>query len=492
MNAVPTVRIRSLEAVTTCALFTLDSAGSVDFWSREAEQLFGYSPAEIEGAWLGEIFSSGPAHVAERWLQAAREQGRFAGEHRHLRRDGEAFWAEIIIQSTGCSSSTGFLVMVRDIAERRRWRRLDPSTRVDQATNAVVTIDASGKLLSVSGAAEEMFGYCKEELLGQPVEQLIPGFPCEGLLTNRVRYLAGPAGGEAEAGRSLYGRRKDGAEFAAEISLHPFEAKEGACVLVSIHDLTQRRQRETQSHRMLIESAHAARLSAVGEMVSGLAHEINQPLAAASNYLRGCIRLAQNGAEVRNSDLIQWMELAAAQTTRACEIVTRLKAFVKKGEPQRTRVDLNQLIEQSIALSIAAPEAGGDAVSVQLQLDWELPAITIDRVQIQQVLANLFRNAIEAMRETPPERRILQVQTQLCGDMVKVCIMDFGCGIAPEHLQRLYEAFFTTKESGIGLGLSISRSIIEQHRGELSVTSTPGQGTTFSFTLPLELVESDG
>ena len=222
-------------------------------------------------------------------------------------------------------------------------------------------------------------------------------------------------------------------------------------------------------------------------MISGLAHEINQPLAAAANCLRGCIRMTQKDVGSNNEDLIHWLELAASQTSRACEIVSRLGAFVKKGDTQRKYVDINQLIEQSIVLAsmtFYSSKDGFDGVSVQTFLDARLPQVTADRVQIQQVLINLIRNGAEAMCDASLTERLLIIRSELVGKAIRVSVEDRGAGIAPNQIPRLFEAFFTTKEHGVGLGLSISRSIIDQHRGELSVSPASPRGTIFSFTLP--------
>lgn len=479
------------------AMIMVNSHGRLIAVNPQTEKMFGYSAAELLGEPVEKLVPVRfrAEHPANRDRFLASPMVRAMGSGRDLygqRKDGSEFPVEIGLNPVDSDEGPIILGSIVDITERKK---ADDRFRlaVESAPNSMVMTDAVGRIVLANLETERLFGYSRQELLGQLVEILVPDRFKLKHPGYRQEFFNRPEARSMGMGRNLSGRRKDGHEFPVEVGLNPIDTKEGLRVLIAIVDITERKRLESQARRLLLESAHAARLSTVGEMVSGLAHEINQPLAAASNYLRGCIRLAQNGQKVTNEELTHWMDLAAAQTTRACEIVTRLGAFVKKGETQRTPIDLNQLIEQTIALSTTTLDSGKDAfdaVSVQTHLDSDVPIVKADRVQIQQVLSNLIRNAIEAMRETPAERRVLQIRSKRQGAFVQVSVSDSGPGIAPEHLQRLFEAFFTTKATGIGLGLSISRSIIEQHHGELMVSSVMGQGTTFNFTLPVDDVES--
>jgi two-component system sensor kinase FixL len=218
----------------------------------------------------------------------------------------------------------------------------------------------------------------------------------------------------------------------------------------------------------------------MGEMASALAHELNQPLSAVANYLQGSKRLLQNSADTRAPMIMEALDKASEQAVRAGQVIHRLRDFVARGETEKRIESIKKLIEEASALALVA--AKDHSVRVNLQLDPSRDLVLADRVQIQQVLLNLLRNALEAMQAS--ERRVLDVSTSPAeNDMVAVDIADTGCGIAPDVASRLFQPFVTTKRQGMGVGLSISRTIIQSHGGEITVEPNPGGGTVFRFTL---------
>lgn len=235
------------------------------------------------------------------------------------------------------------------------------------------------------------------------------------------------------------------------------------------------------------DTAQLARLATIGRMVAELAHEINQPLAAAANYARACLNFGRSGRLVVAPEALEWMNRCAEQSLRAVRIAKRLGSFVKKDDGARTFVQVNTLVEQVLALPQSTIRSGADAaapIEVSVQLDAGAPEVEADQVQIEQVLLNLVRNAIEAMQEMPGRRHVLTVQTALDDLSAVISVADTGPGIPAERLADLFEPFFTTKPTGVGLGLSISREIVEDHGGRMTVRSSPA-GTVFAFTLPL-------
>ncbi len=253
-------------------------------------------------------------------------------------------------------------------------------------------------------------------------------------------------------------------------------------------EMEERRRAEEQVQWHQAELAHVARLSTVGEMVAELAHEVNQPLSAISSYAQACQRLLSPGSPDRTEELLVSLSQVAEQADRAAEIIRRLRRFVTKAKPAQVVVDLNALIREVAALmNIDARMA---KAQVDLELTDPLPPVVGDRIQLEQVLVNLMRNGFEAMREAEHEPRRLTIRTAVDGrQSVRVDVSDSGLGIAPAAIDRIFDRFFTTKPDGMGMGLPISLSIIENHGGRLWVTPNPDRGSTFHFTLPIDLGE---
>lgn len=253
--------------------------------------------------------------------------------------------------------------------------------------------------------------------------------------------------------------------------------------LVVATDITDLKRIEELNREQEARLARTSRLVTMGEMASTLAHELNQPLSAIANYSKGCVNRLSSGS-YRHEEILGAMEKANAQAARAGQIVRRVRDFVRKSEPKRSGVHLAEITED--ALGIAEIEARRLGVRIETSISPELPAVYADRIQVEQVLLNLIKNAAEAESGQPPERRIVQLRAECKDDMVEVSVTDFGHGIADKDRENLFSAFFTTKAEGMGMGLNICRSIIEFHNGRLWVDANPAGGCIFRFTLPLE------
>ena len=256
-----------------------------------------------------------------------------------------------------------------------------------------------------------------------------------------------------------------------------------------IRDLTERQQTEARLQELQSELVHMSRLTAMGEMASALAHELNQPLAAIANYMKGSRRLLENRQDQSLSVLRDAMEKAADQALRAGDIIRRLRDFVSRGESERRVEDVKKLIEEASALALVGAKDKG--VRVRFAFAPRLNYVLADKVQVQQVLLNLIRNAIDAM-ETAPTRELVVATSPAPDNMVEISVADTGGGIAPEIADQLFQPFVTTKSHGMGVGLSISRTIIESHGGSIAPRPNPGGGTIFTFTLPVVTKEEDG
>jgi two-component system sensor kinase FixL len=246
-----------------------------------------------------------------------------------------------------------------------------------------------------------------------------------------------------------------------------------------IRDLTERQQTEARLQELQSELVHISRLTAMGEMASALAHELNQPLSAIANYMKGSRRLLENSTDDRSALLRDALDKAGDQALRAGQIIRRLRDFVARGESERRVENVKKLIEEASALALVGAKDQG--VRVRFQFDPAVDLVLADKVQIQQVLLNLLRNAVEAMEGS--EKRELIISTAADDDMVTISVADTGSGIAPEMASQLFQPFITNKRHGMGVGLSISRTIVEAHGGQIDVEPNPAGGTIFRFTL---------
>jgi two-component system cell cycle sensor histidine kinase/response regulator CckA len=356
---------------------------------------------------------------------------------------------------------------------------------VESAPNGILVIDADGRIVLVNSQTERMFGYARDELLGASVETLLPDRFREAHPAHRKKFFADPKARRMGAGRDLYGRRKDGSEVPVEIGLNPIETADGVLTLSSIVDISERKAAAEQLHRHQTEMAHVARLSTMGEMAAGLAHEINQPLSAITNYADGCKNLLNGGshAPLRVHDMLLQI---TSEGHRAAEIIRRLRRFVSKLEPRYVTIDINELVRDACAL--VAHDARNRGVAMHFNVDKSAPRVLGDAVQLQQVVVNLVLNGFEAMDQNQRGERALEIETragETGAEFVEIAFKDRGIGLPNERADRMFEAFYTTKRRGLGMGLSISRSIVEAHGGRLAAENRPGGGAVLRVSLPL-------
>jgi two-component system sensor kinase FixL len=352
---------------------------------------------------------------------------------------------------------------------------------LDTIPDAMVVIDEQGTIHSFSSAAERQFGYTVAEVAGKNIKMLMPspyrenhdGY-IERYLRTRERRIIG-------IGRLVVGERKDGSTFPMELAVGEMHSGDRRFFTGFIRDVTQRQETEARLQELQSELVHISRLTAMGEMASALAHELNQPLLAIVGFMKGAQRLLGSGSgEDRSSMLRDAMDKAAEQALRAGQIIRRLRDFVARGESERRVESVKKLIEEASALALVGTKDQG--VRVRFQFDPAVDFVLVDKVQIQQVLLNLLRNAVEAMEES--ERRELVVSTAAADDgMIAITVSDTGSGIAPEVASQLFQPFVTSKPHGMGVGLSISRTIVEAHGGQIRAEPNPGGGTIFHFTL---------
>ena len=361
--------------------------------------------------------------------------------------------------------------------------RLDLQAVLDAAVEAVILIDENGIIETFNRSAERLFGWTAAEVLGKNVSLLMEGADRAGHDGYLKRFLMT---GEAKIigiGREVPARRRDGSVFPAMLAVGEVQQSSPRRFVGFLHDITLRRQAEESARQSEARLNHFGRLSTMGEMAAGLAHEINQPLTAIATFSQAATRMLARPEGIEREDLSEALDQITTQALRAGEVIKRLRAFVKNREVRHEMVDCSRLVEDSRLLLEA--DARSNNVRLRLQLADSLPPVTADPVQLQQVLINLVRNAIDATVDTAGPHREVVLRASLDDEgMVEVAVVDHGHGLSAEAAERLFHPFFTTKSSGTGLGLVISSSIIRAHNGRLFYRSTPGGGCTFFFTLP--------
>lgn len=350
----------------------------------------------------------------------------------------------------------------------------------DTAPEAMIVINEQGIVQSYGAAAERMFHWRPAEVIGRNISMLMPQPFRDQHDAYVQRYLKTGEKRIIGIGRIVVGQRKDGSTFPMELAVGEVNSEHGRFFTGFVRDLTDHKEREARVEELQAEVVHITRLSAMGEMASALAHELNQPLSAIANYLNGAKRLLARGggADPKALDAI---EKASGQALRAGDIIRRLRDFLSRGEGERSVESLSKLVHEACGLALVGAKESG--VEVRYELDPHLDRVLVDRIQIQQVLVNLVRNALESMHDEA--RRQLVVSTVIDDDMAIVGVADTGPGLDPSVAERLFQPFVTSKPQGMGVGLSISRTIVEAHGGRIWTEDNPGGGVIFRFSVRL-------
>lgn len=366
---------------------------------------------------------------------------------------------------------------LEDLTEREAHLR----SILDTVPDAMIVIDREGRMRSFSAAAERQFGWTAQEAVGQNVSMLMPepyraahdGYLQRYLQTGERRIIG--------IGRVVVGERKDGSTFPMELSVGEMKGVAHTYFTGFLRDLSDRETTERRLQDLQSELVHASRLTAMGEMASALAHELNQPLSAIANYMKGAERLLE--ADPPDKERIKrGLRNGAEQAIRAGDIIRKLRDFVAKGEVERRVESLPKLLEEACALAMIGARERGVRLTINIARDADL--VLTDKIQAQQVVLNLVRNAIEAMENAP--RRELKVSARtIPDDMIEISVADTGSGISPALVDQLFKPFQSTKSQGMGVGLSISRTIVEAHGGRIWAESVEGKGSTFFFSIPI-------
>jgi two-component system sensor kinase FixL len=472
------------------AIYMLDAEGRVTIWNTAAERLKGWTEQEAVGQHCSIFYPADTVKEGkpELDLGRARDQGKVEEEAWRLRKDGSEFLAHVSITALRDESGAlrGYGKVIRDVTNERAAERAYKASAshlrsiLSTVPDAMIVIDEHGAILSFSAAAERLFGYSEADVRGSNVSMLMPSPDRERHDGYLERYLSTGERKIIGIGRVVIGARRDGSTFPMELSVGEATGETQRVFTGFIRDLTERQDTQERLEELQSKLIHVARVSAMGTMASTLAHELNQPITAVANYAEGVRDLLSHPDPEDLPMIREALNDAVREALRAGQIVRRLRDFVARGEVEKTVEDLPTLIAEAAALGLlGAREKGVDAY---FDLDPSASQVLLDRVQIQQVLINLFRNAVEAMAGSAERHLRISTRSENAG-FIRVTVADTGPGVSPDVADQLFTAFVSTKDDGMGLGLSICRTIVEANGGRIWLESRPGEGSQFHFTL---------
>jgi two-component system sensor kinase FixL len=478
-------RLAAIVESSDDAIVGKDLNGVVTSWNRAAEAMFLYPAGDIVGRPITLII---PAHRIEEEtviLDRIRRGERIAQfETERQRRDGCIIPVSLTISPIHDAEGrvVGVSKIARDLSEKQRVHRELAQREallqaiLDVAPDALVVIDSQGIIQTFSPAAVRLFGLSEQEAVGQNVSVLMPAGPGSQHDDFIKRYRTTGQRRIIGVGRAVAGQRRDGSVFPMELTVGEVTLPGTQLFAGFARDMTERQEREHRLSELQAQLVHVARVSELGQMVSALAHEVNQPLTAMSSYLSGIRRLLASGNLAAAQ---QAMEKVVQQGDRARLIIQRIRDHVRKREPERQIENLSSTIAEASDLALAGVDRG---LALTIKVEDGAEAVVIDRIQIQQVLLNLIRNAVEAMAGSA--RRALSITAVRANEMVEISVRDSGPGLPAAVKERMFEPFFTTKAAGMGVGLSVCRTIVEAHGGTLCAEDGVDGGMVFRLTVP--------
>ena len=464
------------------AIVGLGLDGRVLTWNAGAERLYGYRPDEIRDRSIDVLFpDSGRADHADRLERVLRGEAVERLETEQATRDGRRIHVFMTISPLrdGSNAVVGASIIARDItagrAAEESLRRSEATSRalLESVSESIVVADAAGRIVLVNARTEAMFGYARAELIGQPVEVLVPIPLRERHVAHRATYMTAPRVRSMGQGLDLAGLKKDGTEFPVEVSLSFVETDEGIRAIAFVTDISERVAFQRAARQ-------ADKLAALGTLSAGIAHEINNPIGIISSRVEVMMLEAEEQglpAEARKD-----LEVILRHARRVATITQGLLSFARQSSGSRGPVNLSHVAEEIVQL--VRKDMSRARVQVTTKLDEAVPSFPADANAIGQVVLNLLTNARSAM----PEGGEITIETShlAAARSVRLAVRDTGAGIPPEILTKIFDPFFTTKSEGTGLGLSISHGIVHDHHGTLDVRSEVGKGSTFTLTFPLD------
>lgn len=484
-------RFAALMKAAVDGIIVIDSHGHIQDFNPAAERLFGYTREEVAGHNVSVLMP--PQYAAEHDHYLARYnatgEARIIGIGREVlaqRKNGEVFPIDLSVGEVREQNASFFVGIIRDISDRKEaeeaLRQREEMLRqiIDHAPLGIITCDDMSRMLAVNRMLCSMLQFTESDLVGRFLADIVHPYDLGLLRSHTDRFFWGRDASFTIDTLRL--RRADGPEVACRMrasAVHDARGQPQQMILL-LEDLTEQlaAQKEAQQHRDRL--SHVTRLSTLGEMASGIAHEINQPLTAIATYAQAARRLYQKGA---GQDLDAALEKIGQQAERAAAVIKRLRSFVKQQESEQVLIDPNAMVVEVV--QFLQMDTGRRHVDIHLELQEGLPQVLADNVQVQQVLLNLLLNALDATTVIHSQAPVTVISRREDEDLVAIDVVDLGCGITPEQQAQLFSPFFTTKASGMGMGLAICRSIINAHGGQLSYRPNATQGSVFTFTLPV-------
>jgi PAS domain S-box-containing protein len=471
----------SLLDLTHDSVFVRDMNDVVTYWNRGAEELYGWKRKEAVGEVFHQLLHTIFPVPVEEIKAALLRAGRWEGELVHTKRDGThvtvaSRWS---LQRDEKGQPVGTLETNNDITERKGIERSlrRQANLLEQTHDAIIVWEFPRTIVFWNRGAEQLYGFSREEAIGRSSHELLQ---TEHPLPTAV--FEASLEREGEWAGELAQTTRDGRKILVE-SRHVLvrEADGRRLVLETNRDMTERKHAEEAVRQAQAELAHVGRVTTLGEMAATIAHEVDQPLSGVVINANACLRFL-TGASPNLDEVRDGLQAIARDGRRASDVIGRIRALARRAATEKAPLDINEVIREVVAL--AEGEARRTRARVRTELAGNLPRVVGDPVQLQQVVLNLLLNGLEAMNAVVGRPRELVISTQReSTDRVRVAVQDSGSGIDPQLASRMFDAFYTTKGGGLGMGLSISRSIVEQHGGRLWAVPNDGPGTTFHFTV---------
>ncbi len=470
----------------------MDRDGRILRFNHACERTTGYTEDEVTGRAIWDLLIAEHDREQVQRVFMSLVAGNFPNhnENTWITKSGEerlVAWSNTVVADKNGAITTviGTGIDVTDDVQTRRalaQERARLQAVVETSLDAIISIDQAGIIQEVNETAADMFGYASAEMMGQNVKILMPKVDARSHDEHLRRYQKTGVRHIIGSTRQITARRKDGTVFPAILAVGEVSLNGHKMFTGFIRDMTAVHDAEARSRALQDELNHAMRLSEMGEMVATITHELNQPLSAISNYIHACGKLLEGDVPNGRARARELLSLVTAQAERADGVIKNIRKFLTRGETHLQMEDVNGIISSALQLAFFGIE--DEKMALQVLLARDLPKVCVDRIQMQQVVVNLVRNALEAMKNT--DKRQLIIETRLSdGDAVEINITDTGPGVAPEIHDRLFQPFVTTRQQGMGLGLSICKSIVELHGGSLNAITNDRGETVFRIRLPV-------